>query len=138
MKRGNAKMKKTKDVNNFYSDIEETKLKGNGKRPPTVIEEVREIAGDENGKKVEVSCCKAYNIIIDGKVFGELEFKKLFPNKYPALNIKKTYKNKGVKGKTEFEEVMYFYFPAQMLQEHSVQVTCRRKMLKITYLLSDK
>ncbi|HOV28241.1 MAG TPA: hypothetical protein PK566_18040 [Pseudobacteroides sp.] len=129
-------MKKTKDVNNFYPDIEEARTKGDGKRPPIICEEVREIAGDENGKKVEISGCKAYKIIIDGKVFGEAEFKKLFPNKYPAMNIKKTLKNKEVKGKIELEEVMYFYFPIQMLQEHSVQVTCRRKMLKITYSLS--
>lgn len=136
MKRGNAKMKKTKDVNNFYSDIEETKSKGDGKRPPAVIEEVREIAGDENGKKVEVSNCKAYRVVIDGQTFKEEEFKKMFPNRYSSMNIKKTLKNKETKGKAEIEEVMYFYFPTSMLQEHSVQVICRKKMVQITYILS--
>lgn len=128
-------MENAKIINNFFINEKENKAKRQGRRTPTIVKETREIVGTENGKSLELTNCKAYKIIIDNQIYEEKDFKKLFPNRYNSFNIKKTYRSKESREKTCFEEVLYFYFPIQMIQDHSIKVVCRKKMLEITYVL---
>ncbi|WP_040214682.1 hypothetical protein [Clostridium polynesiense] len=126
-------MKNTKGISNFFA-CDDEKRKKVGRKIPEIIKETREIAGTENGKSLELTNCKACKLIVDNEAYEEKDFKKLFPNRYSSFNIKKTFRNKGLKEKAVFEEILYFYFPTDLLLEHDIKVVCRKKMLEITYV----
>ncbi|HCS72613.1 MAG TPA: hypothetical protein DIW17_01890 [Clostridiales bacterium] len=129
-------MENEKSLNNFFLDSETDLEKKGGRRPPEIVKESREIKGNKDGKSLTIANSKAIELEIDGHVFSTNEFKKLFPNQYESFNIKRTYANKKLNDGIKLEESIYFYFPIGMLEQHSIKLTCRKKMVEITYLLS--
>ncbi len=125
-----------KNLNNFYNGSVKEKEKGKGRRPPEIVRETRDVKGTKDGKSVEINNFKALRLVVDGQTFTEPDFGKLFPSKYQAFNIKHTWSHKMLKNGVEAENAIYFYFPTTMLDEHSIQVICRKKMTELTYQLS--
>ncbi|HAE61065.1 MAG TPA: hypothetical protein DCG38_01815 [Eubacteriaceae bacterium] len=123
-------MENKKIIDEFHIS-DGSKKKNTGKKIPEIIYETREPIGSEDGTSLNLVNYKAFRIIIDGVEYKEAEFKKLFPNKYPAFNIKKTLASKN----EALYETMYMYFPAAMLKKHKIRVICRKKMIQYTYEL---
>ncbi|HCX64868.1 MAG TPA: hypothetical protein DHN33_06630 [Eubacteriaceae bacterium] len=118
-------------IKDFHT-FEEPQKQKPGKRPPEIVFETKIPSGTKDGKTVSLINYKAFRIVIDNKEYKEKDFNKLFPNKYPSFNIRKTM---STSKNNQIEYTMYMYFPSDMLKNHKVKVICRKKMTEYTYLL---